>query len=42
MEAAMFAEDQLGVAEVLRFFKRNPEKFNPIINEARKLLASPF
>ena len=36
MEAVQFAEDQLVVVEVLRFFKKNPEKFKPIIDEARE------
>lgn len=41
IDALQFAEDHLGVAEVLRFFRRNPERFKPIIDEARKALASP-
>jgi hypothetical protein len=42
MEAVEFAEDHLGVAQVLRFLSRNPERFKPIIDEARKALISPF
>ena len=42
MEAIKFAEDHLGVAEVLRFLKRTPERFQPIIDEARKVLTSAF
>jgi hypothetical protein len=42
MEAVKFAEDQIGVAEVLRFLKRNPDRLKPIIDEARKALTSPF
>jgi hypothetical protein len=38
MEAVKFAEDHLGVAQVLRLLKRNPERFQPIIEEARKAL----
>ena len=42
MAAVKFAEDHLGVAEVLRFLNTNPERFKPIIDEARKALISPF
>jgi hypothetical protein len=42
IEAVKFAEDHLGVAEVLRFVKRNPERFKPITDEASKALTSPF
>lgn len=42
IEAVKFAEDQLGVAGIGRFLKKNPEQFEPIIDEARKLLASPL
>ena len=42
IEAVKFAEDHAGIAEVLRSFKKTPEKFNPIIDEARKALTSPF
>ena len=42
LDAAKFAEDQLGVAEVLWFLKKNPEKFKPIIDEARRALTSSF
>ncbi|MBZ5621736.1 MAG: hypothetical protein LAQ69_23860 [Acidobacteriia bacterium] len=41
MEAIKFAEDHLCVAEVLRFLRRNPERFKPIIDEARKALSFP-
>jgi len=33
-----FAEDHVDVMEVLRFLKKNPENFKPIIDEVRKLL----
>ena len=42
VEAMKFAENHVGVAEVLRFCRRVPEKFEPLIDEARKALASPF
>jgi hypothetical protein len=42
MDAIRFAEDHLGVGEVLRFLKKNPDQFRPIIDEARKALTSPF
>jgi hypothetical protein len=42
MEAVKFAEGQIGVVEVLRFLKTNPEQFKPIIDEARKALTSLF
>ena len=42
IEAIKFAEDQLGVAEPGRFLRKNPEQFKPIIDEARKLLATPL
>jgi hypothetical protein len=38
MEAIKFAEDHIGVAAVLRFLKKTPEKFKPVIDEARKAL----
>jgi hypothetical protein len=31
VDAARFAEDGLGVMEILRFLKKNPERFEPII-----------
>src|ERR1017187_6977475 len=42
IEAVKFAEDQLGVAEVLRFLRRNPGKFKPIIDEAREAMTTPI
>ena len=42
IEAVKFAEDHIGMAVVLRFLKRFPERFEPIIDEARKALTSPF
>ncbi len=42
MKAVKFAEDHLGEAEVLRFLERCPERFQPIIDEARKALTSAF
>jgi hypothetical protein len=41
MEAVKFAEDHLGVVEVLRFLRKNPERFKPIIDEARRSLIGP-
>lgn len=42
MEAVQFAEDHIGVIEVLRFMKKNPERFRPIIEKARRSLIAPY
>ena len=39
MAAVEFAEDQVGIVEVLRRMKSSPERFSPIIEEARRSLA---
>ena len=41
MEAVKFAEDHVGIFEVLRVMKMSPERFRPIIEEARKSLIAP-
>ena len=41
IEAVKFAGDHVGAIEVLRFMKKSPEKFRPIIEEARRALAAP-
>ncbi|MCL4488925.1 MAG: hypothetical protein M1570_12445 [Chloroflexi bacterium] len=42
MDAVKFAEDHLGVGEVLRLRKKNPDQFRPIIDEALNALTAPF
>ena len=42
MDAVEFAEDHLGVTEVLRFLRKYPARFKPIIDEARKAIALPI
>ena len=41
MEAVKFAEDHVGIFEVLRVMKMSPERFRPIIEEARESLTAP-
>ena len=41
MEAVKFAEDHVGVVEVLRFMKKSPARFRPIIEKARRSLTAP-
>ena len=41
-EAVKFAEDHVGVGEVLRLLKKNPDHFRPIIGEALNAIAAPF
>jgi len=36
-----FAEETVGVIEVLRFMKDNPQRFDSVIKECLKMLASP-
>lgn len=42
IQAVKFAEEHIGVAEVLRFLKKNPARFKPIVDEAPNALTSPF
>jgi hypothetical protein len=39
MKAVSFSEDHVGLGEVLRFMKRSPERFRPILEDARRILA---
>ena len=41
MEAMKFAENHVSPTEVLRFMKASPERFRPIIEECRRMLALP-
>ena len=41
MEAVKFAEDHVGIVEVLRVMRTSPERFRPIIEECRRMLALP-
>jgi hypothetical protein len=41
IEAVKFAEDHAGIVEVLRVMKMSPERFGPIIEEARTFLIAP-
>lgn len=36
-----FAETHVSPTEVLRFMKASPERFRPIIEECRRMLALP-
>jgi hypothetical protein len=39
MAAVKFAEDHVGIVEVLRCMRASPERFSPIIRDARRSLA---
>jgi len=41
IEATKFAESHVSLPEVLRFMKTSPERFRPIIEECRRVLARP-
>jgi hypothetical protein len=41
MEAVKFAEDHVGILEVLRVIKMSPDRFRPIIEEARRSVGAP-
>jgi hypothetical protein len=41
LDAIKFAEDQVGIVAVLRFMKMRPDRFEPIIQKARRSLTAP-
>ena len=41
VEAMKFAENHVSLTEVARFMKTSPERFRPIVEECRRMLALP-